>query len=119
MKFMTPCGALLGPVLAGRRDADQDVDRAVGREVLRLRLAERIAGRDEALPDEGLPRVALRAFGVVDVDGDDGDAGVARALDELVEGVVVDDRGDQRVRLGRERGLHVGRLLLRSSLRSA
>ena len=39
-----------------------------------MRLAERIAGRDEALADEGLPRIALGAFGVVDIDGDDDDA---------------------------------------------
>ena len=33
-------------------------------------------------------------------------------LDDVVEGLVVDDRGDQRIRLGGERGLHVGDLLL-------
>src|SRR5215210_4752347 len=60
-------GALLRPVLAGRRYPDQNMDRAVGREVLRLGLAERSARGDETLPDKRLARVARGAFSVVDV----------------------------------------------------
>ena len=86
---------------------------ALLREEPPLRRAKRRAGGNEVLADEGLPRIALAgpsvastfeaitmipfAFGV---------------LGSGVEGVVVDDRGDQRVGLARERRLHVGDLLL-------
>src|SRR5262249_31057529 len=102
---------LLGPVLAGGGDADQHPNRAVLREMRRQRLPEGVAGRNEALADEGLTGIALGALGVVDIRSDDDDTLVARTLDQLVEGLVVDNRRDQRVGLGGERGLHVGLLL--------
>ena len=73
--------ALLRPVLAGRRDADQDVDRP-RRASSPTAPVQRIARRQEALADEGLARVAGGAFEIVDVEGDDDDARVARALDD-------------------------------------
>ena len=68
-------------------------------------LADDVARGDEVLADEGLAGVALARLGIVDVLGDDDEAGVARLLDRRVERVGHGDRRQHRVLLVGDRGL--------------
>ena len=76
-----------------------------------MRLPSVVPGGNEILADERLAKLELGAFGGVDVRSDHDHALGLGVLQVADEGVVVDERRDQRVGLARQRRLLVGDLL--------
>ena len=92
-------------------NTDQNVQRAFGRHVGPLCPRQTIARRYEALTDESLPRIAGCPFQIVYVGGNNDNARIAGALDNIVKGRVVDDRCDQGVRASCKGSFHIRDLL--------
>ncbi len=70
-----------------------------------IRVADDVAGDEEVLADEGFAGIALGVLGIVDVLGDDDEAGVARLLDGGIERVRNRDGREHGVLLVGNRGL--------------